>query len=383
MDSLAIDCLMQELKVTQDKNLKSYYPEDIRYRLYQNSGYKPMLTLVGLFNSVSKNQLTLEHFGVSHVNDDYKEINRERANIFKNKFYAYIDVLSDNRYNEDAQDFTEKDIDKILDSYIDCLNICLDGFEMGCIDDKAKVNKAQFIEYMSFATADEYVYNGLLKFIKFNDEQKAETLSKIAERTIVVENRFQQILQEYQAKSENQDFLELISQSNEKELNSLFTPKHLENQATIIQFQKQNSGREMQGEIQNSFPPQYAQNHSPFAQTQGQPQSVSGSQAGIQMGGQSVSGVQNAGQVAKTSVTDAYIQSQTKVSQSQEYNTTIQQDIETVLQNDVEVSQYNIPKRKPIFAKDIQERARQTQQTNANNQSTNTSNKNNEEMQKQ
>ncbi len=238
VDSLAIDCLMQELKVTQDKNLKSYYPEDIRYRLYQNSGYKPMLTLVGLFNSVSKNQLTLEHFGVSRVNDDYKEINHERANIFKNKFYAYIDVLSDNRYNEDAQDFTEKDIDKILSSYDACLNTCLDGFEMGLYDEKAKIDESKFIEYMSFATADEYVYNGLLKFIKFNDEQKAETLAKIAEHSRVVEDRFQQILQEYQAKSENIEFLEQSLQREKQDLLRLFTPKHLIKQYTISDFQQ-------------------------------------------------------------------------------------------------------------------------------------------------
>ena len=238
VDSLAIDCLMQELKVTQDKNLKSYYPEDIRYRLYQNSSYKPMLTLVGLFNSVSKNELTLEHFGVSRVNDDYKEINHERANIFKNKFYAYIDVLSDNRYNEDAQDFTEKDIDKILSSYDACLNICLDGFEMGFYDEKAKIDVSKFIEYMSFATSDEYVYNGLLKFIKFNDEQKAETLAKIAEHSRVVEDRFQQILQEYQAKSENIEFLEQSLQREKQDLLRLFTPKHLIKQYTISDFQQ-------------------------------------------------------------------------------------------------------------------------------------------------
>ena len=230
VDSLAIDCLMQELKVTQDKKLKSYAPEDIKYRLYQNSGYKPMLTLVGLFNSVSKNQLTLEHFGVSHVNDDYKEINRERANIFKNKFYAYIDVLSDNRYNEDAQDYTEKDIDKILDSYIDCLNICLDGFEMGCIDDKAKVNKAQFIEYMSFATADEFIYSGLTQFINFNDEQEAETLSKIAEHSRVVEDRFQRIWQTYNASKESDM---AVNNLQEQVFKDVLNTQNLQNQQPI------------------------------------------------------------------------------------------------------------------------------------------------------
>lgn len=321
VDSLAIDCLMQELNVTQDKNLKSYYPEDIRYRLYQNSGYKPMLTLVGLFNSVSKNELTLEHFGVSRVNDDYKEINHERANIFKNKFYAYIDALSDNRYNEDAQDFTEKDIDKILSSYDACLNMCLDGFEMGFYDEKAQIDVSKFIEYISFATSDEYVYNGLLKFIKFNDEQKAETLAKIAEHSRVVEDRFQQILGKYQAKNENIEFLEQSLQREKQDLLRLFTPNHLIKQYTISDFQQNFSNTQTNGQTPTTD--KYEQATSPVAyMVQNLNKKISTTMKRLSQ--HPFSEIKNIKQdLSQTSITDTYnTQNQQSIDQPQQNNQT-------------------------------------------------------------
>ncbi|MBO5102527.1 MAG: hypothetical protein J6C13_00365 [Clostridia bacterium] len=179
VENFAFECMQQEIENSNYENYKKYTVENLMYEIYQNSGYKNMFVLTGMWNAVSKQELFKQHLGI-----DSKDIVIQQATeTFKTCFREFEKSLTGGEYNsQNKREYEDCNIDKIIDNYVHCVMRCkIEYQDAKQVQSITQKDSLLFDNYLDFAQKVDFVVNGFSHHISMTPMQEKECKKKLNE----------------------------------------------------------------------------------------------------------------------------------------------------------------------------------------------------------
>ena len=173
VENIAMDCIENEIYFSDNiGRLKGIDKTQFLQKMQESVTYYSAYALVGLWNCVSGNELTRQHFGGESKNSDLIE----STEIFKSLFADYIHSVVGNNYVPKTKGiFTTQKMEKIASNYEKCVDFCKKQYTISMLNSEQSNKEIRFFEdRFALATDIENLTANLESYVDMNLREKAE-----------------------------------------------------------------------------------------------------------------------------------------------------------------------------------------------------------------
>lgn len=171
VENIAMDCLFNEMLFGDSARFRDVDKMLFLNKMQDSVTYYSAYALVGLWNSVSNNELIRQHFGETSRNEELTEA----TDIFKCMFGDYVkSVVGETYAPKTTGIFTKEKAEKIAINYGKCVDFCKKQYALLNEDSEQKTNLRGFRDCLETATNVDNLVNNMTNYINMNIHEKAE-----------------------------------------------------------------------------------------------------------------------------------------------------------------------------------------------------------------
>lgn len=180
VENIAMDCIENEIYFSDNAGFRGVDKAQFLEKMQNSVTYYSAYALVGLWNSISGNELTRQHFGGEAKDNEVLE----STEIFKSLFADYVHSVVGNTYVPRTKGiFTTQKVERIAEKYEKCVDFCKKQYAISMLNNSQSGEELRdFCGKLALATNIDNLINNLKNYVEMSLNEKAEFTDILSEK---------------------------------------------------------------------------------------------------------------------------------------------------------------------------------------------------------